>query len=295
MAFAHMIGMTSRYRLGDLVGAELHYLAGKPQFPLEAFTRRPGAVGQLFGNASQAAWMLGHAVEARERMALAISLTARANSRYDSAFTYFMAAMLAVLMRDPREAAVFAQRSLDVADRYGYPQFAAIARVALGRAQAELYCSSEAIDLIGRGIAGMGETRATVAMTLYLAWQAEAEAYAGRLAEALTTIDRAHAFNPEERFFRSELFRIRGELRALIGDHGHAEADMREALMLAGSMKAPGLGLRAAISLHKHLDRTHRGGARQTVRSLMGLIGEIDASPDFKDAAAILDQGETRV
>ena len=45
-------------------------------------------------------------------------------------------------------------------------------------------------------------------MTLYLTWQAEAQAFAGRFEEALSTIDRAHAFNPEERSFLSELFRI---------------------------------------------------------------------------------------
>ena len=143
MAFAYMIRMTSRFRLGDLVGAERHYLAGKPQFSLEMFTRRPGAVGELFGNASQAAWMLGHPVEARQRMTLAISLTASTNSTYDLAFTYFMAAMLAMLRRDPREAAVFAQHSLDLADRYSYPQFASSARIALGRAQAELHRSTK--------------------------------------------------------------------------------------------------------------------------------------------------------
>ena len=267
IAFAHMIRMTSRFRVGDLVGAERHYLAGKPQFSLEVFTRRPGAVGQLFGNASQAAWMLGHTVEARERMSLAISLTASTNSTYDSAFTNFMAAMLAVLMRDLREAAIFAQHSLDLADRHSYPQFASSARIALGRAQAELHRSNEALDLIDTGIAAMAETGATVGMTLYLAWQAEAQAFAGRFEEALTTVDRAHAFNPEERSFLSELFRIRGELRALIGNHNRAEADMRRALSLAGNMKAPGLGLRAAISLHRYLERTGQGHARDTIRS----------------------------
>ncbi len=249
MGFAHMVGMTSRFRLGDLIGAERHYLAGEPQFSLPTFTRRPGAVGQTLGNASQTAWMLGRPSEARERIALAINLTASANSTYDSAFTYFMAAMLAVLMREPGEAAVFAQHSLDLADKHSYPQFGSSARIALGRAQAELDRSNnQALDLIATGIAAMAETKATVAMTLYLAWQAEALALAGRLEEALATIERAHAFNPEERSFLSELFRIRGELRALIGDHDNAEADLRKALSLAERMRAPGLGLRAAIS-----------------------------------------------
>jgi len=294
MTFAHMIRMTSLYRLGDLVGAERHYQAGKPRFPLETFTRRPGAIGQLFGNASQVAWMLGRTVEARDRMALAISLT-KSKSTYDSAFTYFMAAMLALLLRDPREASVFAQQSLDLAERYSYPQFVSIAQVALGRAQSELQRTNEALELISTGIAGMAKTGATVAMSLYLAWQAEAQGFAGRFEEALTTIGRAHVFNPEERFFRSELLRIRGELRALLGDHVNAQKDITEALMLARAMNAAGLALRAAISLHRHLERTGLGGARQTVGLMLSLTGEIDHSPDFNDAATILGKASVRV
>jgi tetratricopeptide (TPR) repeat protein len=227
-------------------------------------------------------------------MALAISLT-KSKSTYDSAFTYFMAAMLALLLRDPREASVFAQQSLDLAERYSYPQFVSIAQVALGRAQSELQRTNEALELISTGIAGMAKTGATVAMSLYLAWQAEAQGFAGRFEEALTTIGRAHVFNPEERFFRSELLRIRGELRALLGDHVNAQKDITEALMLARAMKAPGLALRAAISLHRHLERTGLGGARQTVGLMLSLTGEIDHSPDFNDAATILGKASVRV
>ena len=285
---AHMILMTSRYRLGDLVGAERHYLNGERLFSEDSFVQNPGAISQVFGNASQNAWMLGRAGEARRRIGHAIGVTIRKNSTYDSAFTYFMAAMLALLMREPREAYAFAQQAMDLADRHRYPQFVSISRIAMGRAQAEIDRSAGALDLIQSGVAGMTETGSRVAMTLYLAWEAEALAFLGRFDEALGAMDRAHAFNPEERCFRPELFRIRGELQLVAGNPQQAEGDIREALALAGDMEALGLELRAALSLHRLLERTGRGGARETIAALLAKIGESDPSPDFKEAAATL-------
>ena len=255
LAGGHMMQMTSHYRLGQLVEAERHFLAGEALFANEKFIRYPGAVAQTFGNASRNAWMLGRPDEARRRMDHALRTAVALNSPYDTAFAEYMGAILAVLMRDGPRALQLAESSMELADRNSFPQFAAISRIALGRALVGTNRSSEAIGLIEQGIAGMTETGSRVAITLYLAWLAEAQFATGEPNSALGSIDRAFDLNPEELFFRPELLRIRGEVRFAARDIARAEDDLRAAVTTAAEMNALGLELRAAMALYKHFAR----------------------------------------
>src|SRR5437667_7098348 len=153
--------------------------------------------------------MLGQPDEARRRMAYMMKVAEANNSPYDVAFAQYMAAILGVLIRDEALARRMAENSIELSDRNGFPQFAAISRIALGRALVDTDRSSEAVSLIQRGIAGMTETGSRVAMTLYQGWLAEAQAAAGDAHTAQAAIERAFEVNPEELFFRPELLRIR--------------------------------------------------------------------------------------
>ena len=288
-AHAHMIQMTSLYRLGDLDGAERHFELGRPLFTDSRFVGRPGSIAQTFGNAARIAWMMGRPDEGRRRMQLALELTQTSGRPYDIAFAQYMAAILAVLLREAETARDLAQQSIALSDTHGVPQFAAISRIALGRAQAALGHAAEGIALIRQGIAGMAATRSRVAITLYLAWLAEAQAAAGSTAEALESIDQAFSANPEELFFRPELLRLRGELRAAVGETGRAEDDIRAALALAAATKARWLQLRAAMSLHHLLQRQGDGaGAADVVDEIYLRIDEGRHTADALAAAEIV-------
>ena len=60
LAYAHMIHMTSTYRLGDLINAEHTFREGEKFFTFPAFEQRPGFIAQTYGNAARIAWILGN-------------------------------------------------------------------------------------------------------------------------------------------------------------------------------------------------------------------------------------------
>lgn len=277
-ANAHMIQMTSLYRLGDLAGAERHFEEGRPLFAEPSFVGRPGAVAQTFGNASRNAWMMGRADEARRRMAYATEMAKASKSPYDIAFTRYMAAILAVLLRDAERARRLAERSIELSEQHSFPQFAAISRIALGRALADLGSPLEGVKSIREGIAGMDNTQSRVAMTMYLTWLAEALVLGGELEMALVEIERSLEINPEELFFRPECLRVRGELRFRKGDMRSGRADILDAIATSTTSGAKCFTLRAVMSLAKFSEFT-----ADTRAMLLDSISDLTEGSDTLD------------
>ena len=132
-----------------------------------------------------------------------------------------------------------ASRLSDFSDEHRFPQFAAIARVALGRALAELESAPAGIELIRQGIEGMARNGTRAALTMYLTWLAEAYDLDGAVDQALGVIQQASSVNPEERIYQAEALRIRGGLRFKCADFENGEADVRKgALRMSRDMKA---------------------------------------------------------
>src|SRR5262249_1112191 len=136
LAHAHMIQMTSRYRAGDLVGAEDYFERGQDLFKSPGFQKHPGWAAQTYGNAARNAWIMGDDAGAQWRIDHALSIARENDNPYDLAFAQYMAAVHAVLSGDLALAARRAEDSIHLSDKHGFPQFAAISRIALGRAEA---------------------------------------------------------------------------------------------------------------------------------------------------------------
>ena len=75
-----------------------------------------------------------------------------------------------------------------------------------------------------------------------LTWLAEAQALGGAPADGLRTIKEALTVNPEERYWRPETLRVRGEIRRRQSEEELAEADFRDAIALAREMSRPRRG-----------------------------------------------------
>jgi class 3 adenylate cyclase/tetratricopeptide (TPR) repeat protein len=249
LAGAYMIQMTSRFRVGDLLGAEEAFTAGAAYFVSPRFCRRPGAAAQTFGNAARIAWIRGDGSEARRRMERGLVISRGADSPYDLAFALYMTGILAVLDGELSEGEALARQAMELCDAHGFPQFAGISRIVLGRARAGLGGAEEGVTLIREGLAGLTSTGARVGVTMYLAWLAEALALAGRLPDALQALDQALDVNIQEASYRPEVLRLRGELRARAGAVDAARADLGEALELAKAMGAVRFHQHAAASL----------------------------------------------
>lgn len=235
---ARMILMTSRYRVGDFIGAEEAFTGGLEGFLSPGFRRRPGASPQTFGNGAVVAWLLGDNDEAHRRIETALAFSKEGGNPYEAAFGLYMAAMQAVMMWEYEKAETLAAESVALSDELGFPQFAATSRVVLGRAQAELGRPQEGLASIRQGLEGMGGTRSRAGVSMYTTWLAETLALAGDLDGALATVEEALTANPQERFWRPESLRLRAEFRLAAGDLDGARNDALQAVALAKDMDA---------------------------------------------------------
>lgn len=244
---AHMMEMTWRYRVGDLLGAEDAFQAGAEPFASPAFLAYPGSIPQTFGNAAVIAWLRGDLDEAHSRLGRVMEICERDDAPYEQAFALYMAAMQAVMMGDFAQGQRLAQRGRDVADTHGFAQFSATARVVEGRAQVGLGAPEVGAALIREGLAVMDRaSQSRAGRTMYMSWLGEACDAAGDAAGALVALDEALEVNPGERFFRPETLRLRAELRLGAGDRVGAAADLEAGLSLAKTMGARLLHARCA-------------------------------------------------
>ena len=124
---------------------------------------------------------------------------------------------------------------------------------------------------------------------VFLTWLAEAQALGGALAESLRTLVEALTVNPDERFWRPETLRVRGDIRRQQGEDELAEADFRAAIALAREMSAKAWELRAATSLARlWCERGRHAEARDLLAPVYGWFTEGFDTADLKDAAALL-------
>ncbi len=194
---------------------------------------------------------MGDEVSAQQRIDHALSIARENDNPYDMAFAQHMAANHAVLTGNLTLAGRLAGYSISLSDKHGFSQFAAISRIALGRAKAGSGDPADGIELIRDGLAGMVGTGSRVAITLYMTWLAEAQLLGGFLDDSLHSAEQALNMNPQELFFRPASLRLRGDLHARKSLTAEAERDFREAMRLSTDMGAKLFYDRAAESLHR--------------------------------------------
>jgi tetratricopeptide (TPR) repeat protein len=194
---------------------------------------------------------MGDDAGAQWRIDHALSIARENDNPYDLAFAQYMAAVHAVLSGDLALAARRAEDSIHLSDKHGFPQFAAISRIALGRAESGLGAITHGIGLIREGLSGMAGTNSRVAITLYMTWLAEAQLLGGLLDDSLRSVEQALDMNPQELFFRPASLQLRGSLHARQGLSAKAERDFQEAMDLSTQMGAKRFYDRAADSLRQ--------------------------------------------
>jgi predicted ATPase len=195
------------------------------------------------------------------------------------------------MQREPGDAEFAAMLAITIADEHGFPFVRDFARITRGWALACLGRGDEGIALIRLGLASLAEAGARTAISGFLTWMAEAQAFDGKVDDALITIDQALQANPEELYYRPETLRIRGDLRLQLAQTELAEADFREAIALAQKMQARAWELRTTMSLARLLDRKgKRDEARTMLHEIYNWFTEGFDTADLKEAKALLDE-----
>jgi tetratricopeptide (TPR) repeat protein len=119
----------------------------------------------------------------------------------------------------------------------------------------------------------------------------QAQALGGAPAESLRTIEEALTVNPEERYWRPETLRVRGDIRRRQGEKEMAEADFRDAIALAREMSAKAWELRAATSLARlWCQQVRRAGARDLLAPVFSWFTEGFDTQDLTEAKGLLDE-----
>ena len=134
-------------------------------------------------------------------------------------------------------------------------------------------------------------------MTLpyYLSWLAEAYGETGRLDDGLGALTKALAAadEHEDRFWKAEIHRLKGEL-LLRQDHSNvveAQGCFQRAVEIARNQSAKWLELRATTSLARVLAKQDkRGEARAMLAEIYGWFTEGFDTADLKDAKVLLDE-----
>ena len=122
---------------------------------------------------------------------------------------------------------------------------------------------------------------------------AEAQTKAGQPEQGLTTLDEALALVEEtdERYWETELHRLRAELLLMQGDEAEAEASFHKAIEVARRQNAKSWELRATTSLAYLWQKQGKvDEARLVIEEIYGWFAEGFDTPDLKEAKALLDE-----
>ena len=147
--------------------------------------------------------------------------------------------------------------------------------------------------LLHSGSTAYRATGAQGNMPYHIALLAAASEIAGQVEQGLTLLDEALQIvdRTGERWLEAELYRHKGQLLLWQGHTEAAEDLYCKALIIAEEQEAKLWELRAAVSLARlRRDQRRRAEARALLEPVYGWFTEGFATPDLKEAKALLDE-----
>jgi adenylate cyclase len=236
-------------------------------------------------------WHLGEADKGRAQIRESISIAERSNEPLSIIAPLTYACMLYRELREPANVLEAAERLFAISREQQLPGMVAFASVFRGWALAENGRTDEGIHLIRDGLDSMMSASAgEPALSAF----SEALARAGRLDDALATIEQTFATARKSAIESVFVLWRRGELYLQLGDETAAEIDFREALSVAERIGSKAYQLRATISLARLLaNHGNRDEARTMLAEIYAQFTEGFDTADLKDASALLDRLNT--
>jgi predicted ATPase len=244
---------------------------------------------------SWALWHHGYPDRSARAADRALALSRRLGHAPTLSQALCFAGMAAVFARDVATACAYGDDCVALASEHGFALWATVGRILQGWAIAQRGEAMAGIALIRGGLAAYEATGSRLFTPFFLALLAEALALAGKIEDALATLDDAlaQAAVSGARGWDAEIHRLRGELTGRLPylDPAKAEESFRTALAIAREQGTRGYELRAATSLARlWREQGRRGEACDLLAPLYGWFTEGFDTADLKEAKALLDQ-----
>jgi predicted protein tyrosine phosphatase len=232
-------------------------------------------------------WHLGEADKGRAQIRESISAAESSNEPASVIAPLTYACMLYRELREPSNTLEVAERLFAISREQQLPGMVGFANVSRGWALAERGRTDDGISLIRDGLDSMRSDGAGEAALTALS---EALARAGRLDEALATLEQTFATARKSAIELQFVLWRRGELHLQHGDETAAEKDFREALSVAQRIGSKAYELRATTSLARLLAKQgKRNEARTMLAEIYAQFTEGLETPDLRDAKYLLD------
>jgi predicted ATPase len=237
-------------------------------------------------------WCLGYSQQALKRSQEAVALARDLNHTFSLIDVLcFGGCLFHGLRRDAESMKRFAEELMPLSKGLGSQSFWGTGTCYWGDALTMLGQVEEGIAQMLSGIA----ERRSIGVRCYssgiLGALAEAQAKEGRLEEALLTLLEAFELVEEtsERYYESELHRLKGELLFAQGDTTEAQTSFQKAIDIARGQQAKSWELRATTSLARLWQAEGRNDeARQALAETYDWFTEGFDSPDLLAARALL-------
>jgi class 3 adenylate cyclase/predicted ATPase len=181
---------------------------------------------------------------------------------------------------------------VSVAAEHGFSLYSAAGTILRGWAMVKNGNVTEGMALLRSGSASYRATGQEAWMPFFIGLQAAACEMAGQIEESLILSEEAFQIveRTGERWLEAELHRQKGQLLLQQGHPAAAEELYRKALRIAREQEAKLWELRAAVSLARlRRDQGRHAEARELLAPVYGWFTEGFATPDLREAKALLD------
>jgi class 3 adenylate cyclase/predicted ATPase len=239
-------------------------------------------------------WSLGYPDQAFARSQETVTLAQQMARPHSLVFALRSAAVFHQLRREVHCTQERAEAAINLAKEHRFPQFRAVGSMLHGWALAHQGQAKEGIEQLAQVLTAWHATGAESSRPYFLALLAEAHGIMGQpetgltlLTEALTLVDATG-----ERWYESELYRLKGALLLQQSPDNHVEVEscFAQAMTITRSQQAKSFELRTATSLaHLWKQQGKRQEAHDLLAPVYGWFTEGFDTADLIEAKALLD------
>jgi predicted ATPase len=287
------------FYMGAVASAHTHYAQGialydptQHRASASLYGDDAGVVCRIY--AARALWCLGYPNQGLVRSQEALTLAQQMAHPFSLGYALSAAALFHQFRREMPAAQEYAESAISLATEQGFPHWMAVGTILHSWALAQQGQAQEGIEQIHQGLIAWRATGAEQARPYFLALLAEAHGITGKPEAGLTVLTEAlaHVDTTGERWYESELYRLKGELLLQQNADNQAEAGtcFHHALSTARAQQAKSWELRVATSLARLWQQQ---GKRQEARDLLAPIynwfTEGFDTADLQEAKALLD------